>query len=142
MPTRVTVWNWLYRHPEFFNAYARARENRADLLFEECLDISDRAQHLDNMAAVQAARLRVDTRKWAAAKLNPKNYGDRAGDGPQAPQTAVIDMPELARRIATLLVAERRNATLALGDKPLLESTPVEETAENSDLVRRSEGET
>ena len=27
--------------------------------------------------AVQHAKLRVDTRKWAASKLKPKKYGDR-----------------------------------------------------------------
>jgi hypothetical protein len=59
---------------------------QADLLAEECLEISDDA-HDDikydkdgnetcNTEFVARARLRIDTRKWLAAKLLPKQYGD------------------------------------------------------------------
>jgi len=51
----------------------RAREAQADKLFKECLTIADAARPED----VNVARLRVDTRKWAAARLAPKKYGDR-----------------------------------------------------------------
>jgi len=51
---------------------ARAREAQADKLFKECLTIADAARPED----VNVARLRVDTRKWAAARLAPKKYGD------------------------------------------------------------------
>jgi hypothetical protein len=45
----------------------------ADKLFKECLEIADKATPEN----VSVARLQVDTRKWAAARLAPKKYGDR-----------------------------------------------------------------
>jgi hypothetical protein len=59
--------------------YARARENGADTLAEETVSIADEvkdAGHMDS-ARVNAARLRVDARKWVASKLKPKTYADR-----------------------------------------------------------------
>jgi len=50
----------------------RAREAQADKLFKECLEIADKATPEN----VNVARLQVDTRKWAAARLAPKKYGD------------------------------------------------------------------
>jgi hypothetical protein len=55
--------------------YARAREERADLLAKEILEIAD-APCADQVA-VQHARNRIDTRKWLASKLAPRKYGDR-----------------------------------------------------------------
>ena len=51
----------------------RAREAQADKLFKECLEIADKATPEN----VSVARLQVDTRKWAAARVAPKKYGDR-----------------------------------------------------------------
>jgi len=52
--------------------YARAMYERAALLAEEALEISD-----DVSGDVQRDRLRVDTRKWFAARLDPKKWGDK-----------------------------------------------------------------
>ena len=57
----------------FLERYARARDAQADKLFKECLEIADKATPEN----VSVARLQVDTRKWAAARLAPKKYGDR-----------------------------------------------------------------
>jgi hypothetical protein len=55
----------------------RAREAQADKLFKECLEIADRNKDSEESATrVQRDRLRIDTRKWAAARLAPKKYGD------------------------------------------------------------------
>ena len=55
----------------------RAREAQADKLFKECLEIADRNKDREESATrVQRDRLRIDTRKWAAARLAPKKYGD------------------------------------------------------------------
>ena len=90
MPTQSTVNLWRYRHPEFSAQYALAKLKQADLLAEECLDISDdnsRDIKYDkdgnescNSEFVQRSRLRIDTRKWLASKLLPKAYGDRKAD--------------------------------------------------------------
>ena len=56
--------------------YARAREERADLLAKEILEIADAP--CKDTVEVQHARNRIDTRKWLASKLAPRKYGDRA----------------------------------------------------------------
>jgi hypothetical protein len=51
----------------------------ADKLFKECLEIADRGSESENEnpQRVQRDRLRIDTRKWMAARLARKKYGDR-----------------------------------------------------------------
>src|SRR6266446_8491317 len=55
--------------------YARAREERADLLAKEILEIADAP--CKDAVEVAHARNRLDTRKWLASKLAPRKYGDR-----------------------------------------------------------------
>lgn len=71
MPTDETVRQWRLADAEFSAQYARAREARAEVLADEIVEIADTAED------AQLARLRVDARKWAASKLDPKRYGDR-----------------------------------------------------------------
>ena len=68
--------------------YARACELRAEYLFDEMIEIADEKARdvtineetgrpmVDN-EVIQRSRLRVDTRKWALSKINPKKYGDK-----------------------------------------------------------------
>ena len=72
MPGHTAVWQWLERYPEFASKYARAREVQAEYYADEMVDISDTADKEN----AQAIRVRVDTRKWIAAKLRPKKYGE------------------------------------------------------------------
>jgi len=76
MPSHPTIWKWEQTIPSFATAYARAREQRASALAEEALTIADGVGHLSTSEAVQAAKLQVDTRKWFAAKLNPRIYSE------------------------------------------------------------------
>lgn len=73
MPDEKTIYRWKYKNESFCQQYARAKMKQADLLAEKCLEISEDANYQD----VAVARLRVDTRKWLASKLLPKQYGDR-----------------------------------------------------------------
>src|SRR5262245_59204960 len=59
--------------PNFLTA--RAREEQADKLTKEILELSDKIED-DNPVKVQRARLQVDSRKWLAARLAPKKYSD------------------------------------------------------------------
>ena len=70
MPGASTVYSWLREHPEFQEAYARAREIQADVLADEIVEIADTEPD------AQVARNRIDARKWLASKLRPKKYGD------------------------------------------------------------------
>ena len=86
MPKKTAVYEWLLRHQEFADIYARAREDQADTLADEIHAISDELpqQIVDDKgktrydsAYVQWQKNRVDARKWVAAKLKPKKYSDR-----------------------------------------------------------------
>lgn len=73
LPDQATVWRWRYQFEEFRNKYAQAKMIQADILAEQCLQISDESTPEE----VGVDRLRVDTRKWLASKLLPKQYGDK-----------------------------------------------------------------
>ena len=86
MPNPKTVYQWLKEDEIFCNDYARAREERAERHFEECLEIADSATSEN----VQSAKLQIDTRKWMLGKMAPKTYGDKvdlvSSDGSMSPQ--------------------------------------------------------
>lgn len=77
-----SFFEWIGTHKEFSDKYARAKAEQADTLIEEILDISDAEMPKDvfgkiDSAAVNHARLKVDTRKWIAGKMRPKKYGEK-----------------------------------------------------------------
>lgn len=96
MPNKATVFRWLVANETFRDQYARAREVQADVLADEIIDIADgkRAEYENGEADVQRDRLAMDARKWVAAKLKPKVYGDKQliGSDPDNPLPAGIDI--------------------------------------------------
>lgn len=98
MPSKASVFRWLAEHQEFRDQYAKATDTRADAIFEEMFDIADTVA--EEAAAVGKARLRIDTRKWALARMNPKKYGDKvsqdidlkSSDGSMTPKPTVIQL--------------------------------------------------
>jgi len=98
MPCMSTVMNWLWQESpyreDFLEKYARAREQQAEILADQIISIADDdsediifAEGNDasgvtaipkaNREFIQRSNLRVEARKWVAAKLLPKKYGDR-----------------------------------------------------------------
>lgn len=92
MPSAATVFNWMRTYPKFLEQYARAKQESADAMAEEIMDISDDGtndwmedQYMKgkspgwkvNGEAVQRSKLRVDTRKWLMSKMKPKKYADK-----------------------------------------------------------------
>ncbi len=89
MPSISTVMGWLFdgNHDDFSEQYARAREAQAEIRADEIVDIADDDTNdftadkdgklVANSEHIQRSRLRVDARKWIAAKLLPKRYGDK-----------------------------------------------------------------
>lgn len=75
LPSCSTIFLWLSKYPEFLDQYARAREAQADYLVDEIIGIAD--EPVLSSEQVAQNRLRVDARKWLAAKLRPRKYGDR-----------------------------------------------------------------
>ncbi|WP_426525045.1 hypothetical protein [Bradyrhizobium sp. McL0615] len=94
MPSRTTVYRWLEAHKPFRDKYARAREAMMDFYAEQILAVAfdesgditieqdgDKTKAVANHAKVQRDRLKVDSLKWIASKLFPRQYGDKlAGD--------------------------------------------------------------
>lgn len=87
MPTQSTIFQWLFHNKDFNEKYAQAREAWADAVFEEILEISDnsaqdtttneRGTDVCDHEWIARSRLRVDTRKWALARMSPKKYGEK-----------------------------------------------------------------
>ena len=91
MPSLPTIYVWLQEDEAFFKNYARACEDRADAIYEETIEIADDATNdwmvrngkdgeaswVLNGEHVQRSRLRIDTRKWFLAKMNPRKYGEK-----------------------------------------------------------------
>lgn len=89
-PARQTFELWCRQDPDLDSEYTRAREARADAIFEECLDISDR-QGADVVTVdgvdvidhnvIARNKLMIDTRRWMLGKMQPKKYGDKLDVG-------------------------------------------------------------
>lgn len=86
-PSISFVYEWLAADTAFVDMYARACENRAEVMAQEILDIcdataedvsiNDDGEEIVNHNVIQRDRLRVDTRKFLLAKLAPKKYGEK-----------------------------------------------------------------
>ena len=88
---QTTFFRHLEASEEFRQQYARAKERCADFMAEEILEIADDSSgdvktvvradgsEFETMDAefVARSRLKVDARKWLAAKLRPKVYGEK-----------------------------------------------------------------
>jgi len=85
-PTRSTIYEWLRRYKDFSDMYIKAKKDQVTALVDDILEISDDSSQDDkededgnyscNSEWINRCRLRVDTRKWIAAKLVPRLYGD------------------------------------------------------------------
>jgi hypothetical protein len=108
MPAMSTVFKWLRENKEFSEQYARAKQESADAMAEEILDIADTTEEgetiTEKIEGTEVKRgdmlghrkLKIETRKWLMAKMKPKKYGEKldltSGDEPikQAESTAEI----------------------------------------------------
>ena len=86
----IAVWLGSEKYKTFHEQYARAKRIQAEFMADEIIEISDdnsedeiftdEGKRMLNKEFVLRSRLRVDSRKWIAAKLLPKKYGDVAYD--------------------------------------------------------------
>lgn len=99
MPSISTVMRWIADNQRFREQYATSTEERVVGMFEDMFDISDDVP--EEPAAIAKAKLRVDTRKWALARMNPKKYGDKVtnevvgADGGPIQQSHSLDTSSL-----------------------------------------------
>ena len=95
MPDLTTIYEWQRKHSEFSQRYQKARQDAADTLADEILRISDELEHATDPIQIQAARLRVESRRWIASRLKPQTWGDKAqvevtgADGAPLPMVSV-----------------------------------------------------
>lgn len=101
MPNRSTVFRWLASNKDFCDTYARAREAQADVLADEILVIADDGSNDTyetddgprvNQDVIARSRLRVDARKWIAAKLKPKVYAERNTTAVEGPNGGPVQL--------------------------------------------------
>lgn len=124
-PAESTFRDWVDADEDLAAQYARAREARAEVIFEQCLAIAD-SQEGDiipspdggeqiNHDVINRARLRIDTRRWMLGKMQPKKYGDKvqvdntSSDGSMTPKDATPALDRLTDRINA--IAERSGKT-------------------------------
>jgi hypothetical protein len=104
-----TVLRWVLdgQHEEFRKQYELSRDIQADVLADDIQHIADHTQKgiktkttSDGKVEIQEGdmtehrKLQIDARKWIAARLKPKKYGDKVeqthkGD-PSAPLTITV----------------------------------------------------
>lgn len=87
MPALSSIFLWLKKQEGFSEQYARAKEAAAEVLFGEMFDIADSQEgdvytkedgtEVVNHDVIARAKLRVDTRKWALARMAPRAYGEK-----------------------------------------------------------------
>lgn len=119
MPDKSTVFRWLRIHTSFRDQYTRAREAAADAFVEEMLDIADEGSndwmelndgenvsYRVNGEAINRSRLRVDTRKWIASRLQPKKYGERQ----QVEHSGSLTLTQLISQATGVPCAEDRDS--------------------------------
>lgn len=123
MPVMSVVYVWMLRHPDFAEQYARAREEQAETLADEIVALADEepVQVVDDKgvgrvdsAWVTWQKNRVDARKWVAAKLKPKKYGDRvavAGDA-DSPLKVDVDAKGLFDSILQSMELKKKQESL------------------------------
>lgn len=85
--SRQTLCNWMMADRDLLDRYARAKALCADLYAEQIIEIADdasgdwmigkRGELVIDREAVQRSHLRMEARKWYAARIAPTKYGDK-----------------------------------------------------------------
>ena len=106
LPAPSTIYKWLAESPEFSERYAHAREQQADFYADEIIEIADNCP--PETGEVAKAKLKIDARKWKAARLAPKKYSEKteldlkSTDGSMTPikiTRVIIDPKETLSRL-------------------------------------------
>ncbi|MGE0630955.1 MAG: terminase small subunit protein [Pseudobdellovibrionaceae bacterium] len=109
-PHYSNFMRWIDSDEKLREKYARAKEEQADYLAEQLLEIADDGSndwmlnndpdnpgYKFNGEHHQRSRLRVDTRKWIASKLKPKKYGEKLELGATPDLKACFALPALKK---------------------------------------------
>lgn len=114
-----TVYKWMREEKDFAQRYARAHDDRADSLADEIVDIADEAVGGTN-DDIQAARLRIDARKWVSSKLKPQKWGEKV----EIEQKSHVTFNLAPLRRVVDVTPHSAVPTIAAEDAQLLEKAP------------------
>jgi hypothetical protein len=121
MPSGRTFFRWLAKSEEFRQQYDRAKKEQAQNMFDDMFEISDKTDGDYTIGDdgkikcsadhIQRARLRVDVRKWALSKMDPKKYGDRVAlagdeDSPLIPKEVTENEKDALKRYVQKVIEE------------------------------------
>ena len=70
-PGERTVYQWLDKNPDFAQLYAHARERQQEVFAAQVIAIADTEKDSAK------ARNMMDARKWYAARVAPRKWGDK-----------------------------------------------------------------
>jgi len=90
-PSRQSFMEWVRSDKKLAKDYGTAMELRADLYFDEILEIADEGpEDVEVMTKqgvvtistithemIQNRKLRIDSRKWIISRMRPMKYGDQ-----------------------------------------------------------------
>ena len=114
MPGSTTIVEWKLDNADFASRYARAMEDRGLSYGDQISDLVNKV--LEGKYEVDRARLALDGLKWTAARLAPKQYGER---------TSVDVTADLGATAATVLMqlTDRAKAAKAV-EHNVIDITP------------------
>ena len=93
LPSQSTVYDWLrpgtkYHDADFAEKYAYASTSRAEILFDQILEIADDrskdyiitedGKKKFDSEHWQRSKLKIEARKWHLSKVMPKKYGEKS----------------------------------------------------------------
>jgi len=98
LPTRDTIYEWLYKYPEFREKYRAAKAIQVEPIVDDMFDIADDGSNdtvtrigkdgeeydACNTDWINRSRLRIDYRKWLVGKLAPRVYGEAVTEQKEA----------------------------------------------------------
>lgn len=97
MPNKFTFSRWINKEGKQFDTFREAVKlaqiERAQHLADEAVAIADSLPDTATNPMVNAARLRVDTRKWYAARTDPRRWGDRVEHTGEVVNRYVAELP-------------------------------------------------
>ena|ERR1700677_1889117 len=109
-PDPATIYRWLHKYKPFCEMYTRARQDQAQLMAEQIIEIADTTEVGEVVTVTPRGtetrtgdmtdhrRLRIDARKWVASKLLPMKYGDSRDTGTRASQDRLEELVEAMKQ--------------------------------------------
>ncbi len=82
IPSTDTLYTWMHRHPSFSEMYSVAKQRQVAAHMEHTYELSDELheeikQGTMPAEAIASSKICIDLRKWHAARLAPRLYGDK-----------------------------------------------------------------